>query len=96
MNQTTLYAPVLAKIGAERSKLLSEAKLKLLTESRSLTELAVQLRDTSYQEQIAKVPLPLTSRKLERAFHENLIEAYVKIIKNSPKTRKKISKFVLS
>ncbi len=85
MSQTTRYAPVLAKIGAERSKLLSEGKLKALTESRSLTELTVQLRDTSYQEQIAKIPLPLTSRKLERAFNENLIEAYIKIIKNSPK-----------
>ena len=27
----------------------------------------------------------LTSRKLERAFNENLIETYIKIIKNSPK-----------
>jgi len=85
LSQTTRYASVLAKIGAERSKLLSEGKLKALTESRSLAELAVQLRDTSYQEQIAKVPLPLTSRKLERAYYENLIETYIKIIKNSPK-----------
>lgn len=89
MSQTTRYAPVLAKIGAERSKLLSEGKLKALTESRSLTELAVQLRDTSYQEQIAKVSSPFTSRKLERAFYENLIEDYIKIIKNSPKKARK-------
>lgn len=85
MSQTTRYATVLAKIGAERSKLLSEGKLKALTESRSLTELTVQLRDTSYQEQIAKISMPLTNRKLERAFNENLIETYIKIIKNSPK-----------
>jgi vacuolar-type H+-ATPase subunit C/Vma6 len=89
LNQTTLYASVLAKIGAERGRLLNEAKLKALTESRSLTELAVQIRDTSYQEQISKVQLPLTSRKLERSFHENLIDAYIKIIKNSPKTGRK-------
>ena len=84
MIQTTRYAQVLAKIGAERSKLLSETKIKALTETNSLSELTAQLRDTSYQEQIAKMPLPLTSRTLERAFHENQIATTVKIIKNSP------------
>jgi len=29
--------------------------------------------------------MPLTSRKLERAFNENLIDTYIKLIKNSPK-----------
>lgn len=89
MTQTTLYSRVLSKIGAERGKLLSEAKLKTLTESKNLSELAAQLRDTSYQEQLVKVSLPFTSRKLERAFHENLISTYVKIIKNSPKNASK-------
>ena len=83
--QTTLYAGVLAKMGAERSLLLSESKLRMLTETRNLTELTTQLRETSYQQQIAKVTPPLTSRKLERALTENLIETYIKIIKNSPK-----------
>ncbi|HYA77479.1 MAG TPA: V-type ATPase subunit [Verrucomicrobiae bacterium] len=85
MTQPILYSRVSAKIGAERGKLLSEAKLKTLMESKNLSELATQLRDTSYQEQIIKVSLPFTSRKLERAFHENLISTYVKIIENSPK-----------
>ena len=85
MTQTTRYASVLAKIGAERSKLISESKLKALAESKNLTEFTAQLRDTSYQEQIAKVPMPLTSRKLERAFNENLIDTYIKLIKYSPK-----------
>lgn len=85
MAQTTLYAGVLAKIGAERSQLLNETKLRTLTETKSLAELTTQLRETSYQQQIAKIPLLLTSRKLERAFSENLIETYIKIIKNSPK-----------
>jgi len=85
LTQTTLYSGVLAKIGAERSKLLKEAKLKTLTECKNLTELTAQLRDTSYQAQILKVPLPLTSRKLERAFNEHLIETHAKIIKHSPK-----------
>ncbi len=89
MTQTTHYAQVLAKIGAERSKLLGETKLKMLTESKSLQEFVAQLRDTAYQGQIAKVPLPLTSRKLERAFHENLIETILKIIKNSPEDASK-------
>lgn len=84
MSQIKQYAAVLAKIGAEKGKLLSESKIKSLAESKNLASLVAQLRDSSYQAQIAKVPLPLTSRKLERAFNENLIEAYVKMIKNSP------------
>ena len=35
------------------------------------------------------MPLPLTSCKLERAFNENLIESYAKIVKNSPKNATK-------
>jgi vacuolar-type H+-ATPase subunit C/Vma6 len=85
LTQTTHYASVLAKIGAERSKLISEAKLKALAENKNLTEFAAQLRDTSYQEQISKLTLPLTTRQLERAFNQNLIETYIKIIKYSPK-----------
>lgn len=95
MTQTTLYSAVLAKIGAERNKLLSEARLKTLTESKNLFELTGQLRDTSYQEQLAKVPLPYTSRKLERALRENLISTYVKIIKNSPKNASKYLRLYL-
>jgi vacuolar-type H+-ATPase subunit C/Vma6 len=83
---TTIYSSVLAKIGSERGKLLSEAKLKALSENKTLTEFATQLRETSYQDQVAKVPLPLSSRKLERAFQESLIETYLKIIKYSPQS----------
>jgi len=89
LTQTTRYASVLAKIGAEKSKLISEAKLKALAENKNLIEFVAQLRDTSYQEQIAKLSLPLTSRKLERAFNENLIDTYIKIIKYSPKKARK-------
>ncbi len=84
MMQTTKYASVLPKIGAEKSKLLSEAKLKALSESKSLVDVASQLRDTPYQEQIAHITAPVTGRKLEHAFNENLIETYLKIIKYSP------------
>ncbi len=86
MTQTTLYSRALAKIGAERGKLLSETKLKTLTETKNLSELVAQLRDTSYQEPLAKLPLPLTSRRLERVFQENLILTYVKLMKNSPRS----------
>ncbi len=84
MTQTTRYASVLAKIGAERSRLLNEAKLKTLSESKNLQEFVSQLRETSYQDQISKLSTPLTSRKLERVFYENLISVTAKIIKNSP------------
>ena len=84
MTQTTIYAAILAKIGAGKSELLSEAKMKMTTETKSLTEFTGQLRESTYQAQIAKIPLPLTSRKLERAFNENLIETYIKMTKNAP------------
>jgi V/A-type H+-transporting ATPase subunit C len=95
LSQPTLYSRVSAKIGAERGRLLSEAKLKTLIESKNLSELATQLRDTSYQEQIIKVSLPFTSRKLERAYNENLISTYIKIIKNSPKNASKYLRLYL-
>ena len=86
MTQTIRYANVTAKMGSERGALLSEAKLKTLTETKNLSEFASQLRDTSYQEKIAKIRAPYSSRKLERVFQESLIEAYIKITKNSPRT----------
>lgn len=86
MSLATNYAAVLAKIGAEKSRLLSEVKVKALAETKNLAAFASQLRDTTYQTQIARVPLPLSSRKLERAFNENLIDSHVKMIKNSPAT----------
>jgi V/A-type H+/Na+-transporting ATPase subunit C len=96
LTQTTRYASVLAKIGAERSELIGETKIKALAENKNLAEFTAQLRDTSYQEQISKLPLPFTSRKLERAFNENLIDTYIKIIKYSPKnSRKYLSLYLL-
>ena len=82
--QTTKYAAVLPKISAERSKFLPEAKIKALCEAKNLAEVAGQLRDSTYQEQISRIVPPLTGRKLERSFNENLIETYLKIIKYSP------------
>lgn len=85
VTQPKKYAAVLAKIGAEKGRLLSEAKQKTISETKSLTDLTSQLRETSYQVQTAKIPPPPTSRKLERAFNENLIETYIKMAKNTPK-----------
>jgi vacuolar-type H+-ATPase subunit C/Vma6 len=95
LTQTTIYAAVLAKIGAEKSKLLSEAKMKTIIETKSLTEFTGQLRETTYQVQISKIPLPLSGRKLERAFNENLIETYIKMIKNTTKTSAKFLRVYL-
>ena len=85
MTQTTKYASVLARIGAERSQLISENKMRTLTESKNLAELAEQVRETTYGENIAKITQPLSSKKLERVFQENLVAVYAKIVKNSPK-----------
>lgn len=76
---------MLAKIGAERSKLLSEAKIKALSESKNLSEVAAQLRDSTYQQQVVRINPPLSGRKLERAYNENLIDAYLKILGYAPK-----------
>jgi V/A-type H+-transporting ATPase subunit C len=88
LTQTVRYASVLAKIGAERSNLFGDAKIKTLTDSDSLQDFAGQLRDSPYQEQLSKIAPPLTGRKLERALNENLIGMYKKIIKYSPKNAK--------
>jgi vacuolar-type H+-ATPase subunit C/Vma6 len=88
LTQTQKYATVLPKIGAAKSHLLSETKLKALSESQDLNEFAAQLRDTVYQEQISKLTSPLTGRKFERAFNENLIGTYLMLLKYLPKTAK--------
>ena len=84
MTQTAKYSAVLAKIGAERSKLLNETRVKTLAESKNLQEFNAQLRDSSYQGEIGKQSPPLTGRKLESAFEESFINTAFKIIKNSP------------
>jgi vacuolar-type H+-ATPase subunit C/Vma6 len=82
--QPTKYANVAAKIGAERGKLLTETKLKALSEDKDLNEFAAHLRETSYQEKLAKTTLPYNGRNLERVFQETLIDTYIKTVKNSP------------
>ena len=47
--------------------------------------MAAQLRETTYQEQVAHITPPLSGRKLERAYNENLIDAYLKILEYAPK-----------
>lgn len=71
-------------MGAERGKLLSENKIKALSESKNLADVVSQLRDTAYQEQISHLDAPITGRKLERAYFDNLIETYLKIMKYAP------------
>ena len=95
LTQTTKYANVLAKIGAERGVLLSRDKLKALTENKNLDDFAQQLRETIYQEKIAKAIFPLTSLKFEKIFNENLLDAYVKTVKNSPNKTKPFLKMYL-
>ena len=88
MVQTKQYAQVLPKIGVERRGLLSEHEIKTLSESKSLSDFVAQLRGSAYQEQISKLTMPFTPKKLERAFNENLINTYLLMIKNLPKSVK--------
>jgi vacuolar-type H+-ATPase subunit C/Vma6 len=84
LSQAKLYSNVLVKAGVERSHLLSMDKSKALTECRSLEEFASGLSETIYEEELAKVALPYTSKGFERVFRESLIEANCRIVQNSP------------
>ncbi|MCL2135866.1 MAG: V-type ATPase subunit [Candidatus Bathyarchaeota archaeon] len=88
MVQTKNYAQVLPKIGVERRGLLSDIELKTLSESKNLSDFVAQLRGSAYQEQISKLTVPFSPRKLEHAFNENLINTYIMLIKSLPKNLK--------
>jgi V/A-type H+-transporting ATPase subunit C len=79
--QTTKYASLQSKIGAERSRLLNEAKLKLLSETKKMVEFVGALRETTYGEKIA---ISASIGGMERVFRENQIEVLIKIVENSP------------
>jgi vacuolar-type H+-ATPase subunit C/Vma6 len=83
LNQARLYSNVLVKVGVERSYLLSEDKLKALTQCKNLEEFASKLGETMYGKKLAKGTL-LNSAGFERVFRENLIEVACKMVKNSP------------
>lgn len=84
MSQEQLYSNVLVKVGVERSKLLSKQKLERLTNSKTLTEFASELKETIYGEKLAKFTAPYNSRNFERVFRESLIEVAIKLVRNSP------------
>ncbi len=90
-----LYSEVLAKIGSERSKFITTENFNQLAGSKNLNELVVQLRDSNYAEELAKVPHPFTGQKLERAFKEKIMETHIKIVQYSPKTVTEFLRFRL-
>jgi vacuolar-type H+-ATPase subunit C/Vma6 len=96
LSQIKRYSSVLAKIGSERSYLLTGTKLKTLAQCKNLTEFASELKETRYSERLAKIPLPYSARKFERLFRENLIETYGKIVQNAPKTSLQFLKMYVS
>jgi vacuolar-type H+-ATPase subunit C/Vma6 len=85
LTKTSRYAAALAKIGAERGKLLTEAQLKTLTESKTLAEFVGRLRESSYGEELLRVTAPIDVRKVEHALRESLMDVFGKIFENSPK-----------
>ncbi len=86
MPQTNLYASVLAKIGAERGRLIPKDKFKALAASRDLTDYVQQLKETSYQEIVSQLPPLYTSESVEHAVNEALLRSLIKVISSSPKT----------
>jgi vacuolar-type H+-ATPase subunit C/Vma6 len=80
------YANVSVKIGCLRAELLSRVKMEELCSVKSIVDLVRELKETGYGEELARVSLPYTAVKLERAFQQNLFEVLFKVIKNSPKT----------
>jgi vacuolar-type H+-ATPase subunit C/Vma6 len=85
LTKTSRYAAALAKIGAERGKLLSEPKLRMLAESKSLNEFTGRLRESSYGEELIKIAAPVDVRKIEHALKDTLLNSLDKIVSNSPK-----------
>jgi vacuolar-type H+-ATPase subunit C/Vma6 len=86
MTKTSRYAAALAKIGAERGKLLSEPQLKALTESKSLDEMAERLRGSNYGDEIMRLKTPRDVGKVDHAIKDSLLETLRKIVVNSPKS----------
>jgi len=73
----------MVKVGSERGVLLSEDKLKMLAEHKSLKDFVSDLRGTALQEKIDKLQQPFTSRKLEKLFREDQVEAYCKVVQST-------------
>jgi vacuolar-type H+-ATPase subunit C/Vma6 len=80
------YANVQVKIGYERGELLSKAKMEELAAIKSLADAVNNLKQTMYGDELARISLPFTVMKVERAFRQNFLEALFKIVKNSPKS----------
>jgi len=95
LSRAKLYSNVLVKVGAERSYLLNENKLKALARCKNLEEFVSELKETIYGEKLAKVTLPYIPRKFERVFRENLIEVSCKIMQNSPENVSQLLKLRL-
>ena len=70
--QVTQYAAVPAKIGAEKSKLLGETKLKSLLESKDLASFAAQLRGTHLSDPNCKVFIAPDKPKAGAGFQRKL------------------------
>ena len=73
------------KLEQKEANCLAKANLRHLQKAKASLNLQFNCEIQVIKSKLPKYPLPLTNRKLERAFNENLIETYIKIIKNSPK-----------
>ena len=85
MSRIPKYADVQVKIGFERGKLIDETKMKELAEVKTVSDLVNELKETSYGEKLARIFPPFAAIKLERIFRQDLLDALIKIVKNSPR-----------
>jgi vacuolar-type H+-ATPase subunit C/Vma6 len=84
LTETSQYASVLAKIGAERGNLLDENKIRTMSEAENLNEFVSRLNETVYADYLSQIMNPVNSRKIEHALKQNQARTLIKIINYSP------------
>ncbi|MHC1581532.1 MAG: V-type ATPase subunit [Candidatus Syntropharchaeia archaeon] len=77
------YAYVNAKVKAIMSDLLGEREIRSLVEAGSAKEMVSILMNTPYREEISSLPADASLVSIERAFKENLVETYIRVIRST-------------
>lgn len=78
------YSQIVVKAGSERSYLIRREQIESLAESKDLDELVSRLKGSPYESLLRNVR-PISARKLQRAFEEELIRVCSKMVRFSPK-----------
>ena len=78
------YSQIVVKAGSERSYLIRREQIEGLAESKDLDELVSRLKGSPY-ETLLKNVRPISARKMQRVFEEELIRVCSKMVRFSPR-----------